>query len=412
MKKDLQYFKFCAYGFLKNLRFYEPFFMLYLLERNLSFAHIGILYAIRQIGINLLEIPSGLFADALGRRSSMLLSFLAYIGAFVGFYLGQDFLTLLLPMALYSFGDAFRTGTHKAMIFDYLRQTNQDHMRTAYYGNTRAWSQRGAGVSALIAGALVFWRGSYAAVFLFTIIPYALDFLLILSYPRNLDGPGRGWGALGEIRGEFSRVLKELLSSFSHPQLLRGISSLALYTGYYKGCKDFLQPLLRSMALGLPVFLSLVEQERTALVTAVLYSALYFLTAFASGQSGALAKRFPALETPLNRTLYAGTLLGGAAGLAYLLNIPFLAVSLYVGIFVIENLRKPMGVDYVSQRISQGSMASALSVESQVETLFAAGFSLVLGFLVHYWGLGAGIILVSLLVGIMGYGLRLKAREQ
>ncbi len=29
--KDLQFYKFCAYGFLKNLRFFEPFLMLFFL---------------------------------------------------------------------------------------------------------------------------------------------------------------------------------------------------------------------------------------------------------------------------------------------------------------------------------------------------------------------------------------------
>ena len=36
-KKDLQYAKFSAYGFLKNLKLFEPFLILFLLEKNLSF---------------------------------------------------------------------------------------------------------------------------------------------------------------------------------------------------------------------------------------------------------------------------------------------------------------------------------------------------------------------------------------
>ncbi|MDO7976343.1 hypothetical protein [Oceanotoga teriensis] len=40
-EKDKQYYKFCMYGFFKNLRFFEPFFMLFLKEKGLSFTEIG-----------------------------------------------------------------------------------------------------------------------------------------------------------------------------------------------------------------------------------------------------------------------------------------------------------------------------------------------------------------------------------
>ena len=43
-KKDLQFAKFSAYGFLKNLKLFEPFLILFLLEKNLSYTLIGTLY--------------------------------------------------------------------------------------------------------------------------------------------------------------------------------------------------------------------------------------------------------------------------------------------------------------------------------------------------------------------------------
>jgi len=70
--KDIQYYKFCSYGFLKNLRFFEPFLLLFFMEKGLSFFQIGLLYSIREIGIYILEIPTGIFADTLGRKRTML----------------------------------------------------------------------------------------------------------------------------------------------------------------------------------------------------------------------------------------------------------------------------------------------------------------------------------------------------
>jgi len=84
--KDIQYYKFCFYGFLKNLRFFEAFLILFFLEKGLSFLEVGTLYAFREITRNVLEIPTGIFTDSFGRRKTMVMAFLLYISSFVVFY--------------------------------------------------------------------------------------------------------------------------------------------------------------------------------------------------------------------------------------------------------------------------------------------------------------------------------------
>ncbi|MCK9601081.1 MAG: MFS transporter [Sphaerochaeta sp.] len=403
--KNLQYAKFCAYGFLKDLRFYEPFMLLVFLDKGLSYLEIGTLYATREVLINLTEVPSGIFADSVGRRLTMVFSFLAYILAFITFYFADSFEILLLAMAAYAFGDAFRTGTHKAMIFDYLRLNGWEDQKTYYYGHTRAWSQRGAAVSALIAALLVLYQGSYAPIFLFTIIPYVLNVFLILSYPKNLDG--KRHTSDRRITEEFVSVMRSLIASMKSLAMVRTISSQALYTGYYKAFKDYLQPLLETLALSLPIFLAWEDQKRTALVIGIVYSILYAATAFASSKSGAFASHFNGLATPLNLTLLIGVTLGLVSGLLLHLSYVVLSVVLYLGIYILENLRKPMGIAYVSERMDQTSLASGLSVESQAESLFAAAIALLLGWFSNLFGVGLGILSVSLICLLLGLLLRL-----
>ena len=59
--------RFSLYGFLKNQKYYEPFLILALRDKGLSFFLIGLLIGFRQIWVNLLEIPSGTIADTFGR---------------------------------------------------------------------------------------------------------------------------------------------------------------------------------------------------------------------------------------------------------------------------------------------------------------------------------------------------------
>jgi MFS family permease len=403
--RNTQFYKFCAYGFLKNLRFYEPFLMLFFLEKGLSFLQIGTLYAAREVCVNIVEIPSGVIADSLGRKRSMAVSFISYILSFLVFFAADSYWVLFLAMIVYAGGEAFRTGTHKAMIFDYLNMHNWGHLKTHYYGHTRAWSQAGAALSALIAGFLVFWQGSYAPVFLFTIIPYIMDLFLILSYPANLDGPRHT--SKKSVRSEFTDVIRSLAKSLRNKDLLRAIANQSLYSGYYKAFKDYLQPILKNFAIALPILLALQDNQRTALITGFVYSILYLLTAYASRSSGKMSERFDTLAVPLNSMLFIGVAFGVVSGLAYWLGVPLLAIFLYLGIYLIENLRKPMGIAYVTERMDEASLASALSVESQAETLFAVFIALLLGFFSTLWGLGIGLLVVSSITFVVGLFLRL-----
>ena len=64
LQKDKQIYKFSAYGFLKNLRFFDPFIILFFREMGISFLEIGILFSVRSIFTIIFEIPTGIVADS------------------------------------------------------------------------------------------------------------------------------------------------------------------------------------------------------------------------------------------------------------------------------------------------------------------------------------------------------------
>jgi len=137
-KKDLQYYKFCAYGFLKNLRFFEPFLILFFLEKEIGFLQIGVLYTIRELTRNIFEIPAGVAADVIGRRRTMISSFILYIASFLIYSISHSMPVLITATVVFGLGEAFRTGTHKAMIFDYLHKKGWSDYKVHYYGHTRS----------------------------------------------------------------------------------------------------------------------------------------------------------------------------------------------------------------------------------------------------------------------------------
>ena len=396
-KKDRQYYKFCAYGFFKNLRFFEPFLLLFFLDKGLNFLEIGTLYAIQEITINIFEIPTGVMADSFGRRRSMISSFMFYIVSFIVFFFSATYGMFVVAILFYALGDAFRTGTHKAMIFEYLKINDWHDQKVHYYGHTRSWSQIGSAVSALLAAAIVFITRDYSMVFLFSIIPYLADLVLMFTYPKSLDG-SRKQLHKGEIIQNFKSTISDFVFSFRNVGVLRAILTQAVYTGYYKAVKDYLQPVLKTFALSLPFFLYLGSKQRSALVVGMVFFVIYLLTAFMARHSGRFAERFTDLGRPLNITMLTGLILGGISGWFFFENIYALAVVFYCGIYLIENLRKPIGISVVADRLEKDVLATALSAESQAETLVAALIAPAIGFMADRWGVGIALMVISALL--------------
>jgi MFS family permease len=139
-------FRFSLYGFLKNQQYYEPFLILAFREKGLSFFEIGLLVGFREVCINLFEIPSGAIADLYGRRHAMILSMIAYIFSFIVFGFSDLLWLLFMAMFFFAIGEAFRTGTHKAMIFEWLRTQNRANEKMKVYGYTRSWAKIGSAV--------------------------------------------------------------------------------------------------------------------------------------------------------------------------------------------------------------------------------------------------------------------------
>ncbi len=382
------FFRFAAYGFLKNLRFFEPFLLLYFRE-TFTFFRIGLLYAVREVSTNLLEVPTGVLADRIGRRRTMVLSMVAYLLSFGVFFVTRSFLLYMVAMVLFGVGEALRSGTHKALILSYLKEKGWEDRKVAYYGATRSWSQRGSALNALLAGILVISTREYRWVFAASMVPYVLNLINLATYPAWLDA---------RVRRTTTRETLQAFRSMISPFFLRALVNSALFMGLFRGTKDYLQPVLKDLALALPLLLWWEGAQRTALLVAVVYFLLYLLNAYASRNAYRLSAR---VSGELHRAINVSYLMGAAtvilAGLAYRWGRYEVVVLFFVVMYVIQNLRRPITMGYLSDVIPEDRLATGLSVESNVRTLFAALLAPLMGFLADRLGVGGALVGVGLL---------------
>ncbi len=395
--RSLQYFKFCAYGFLKNLRFFDAFLILILREAGFSFLQIGTLYSIREISKNIFEIPSGIVADSYGRKNAMVFSFSSYLISFFIFYFSRSFLLFSAAMILFGVGEAFRSGTHKAMILSYLERNGWLQLKTQFYGRTRSWSQMGSALSSLLAIGILLWGKQYRLLFLASALPYALDLVNLISYPGYLNHTANASRKKGDEKfcPRLKNVIIEYLKQFTHLKNWRPFLSAASYGGFFKGIKDYLQPLLKQLALQLPLLLFLDPTQRTSVLIGLTYFILYLLTSFSSRNAYRLEARFNNLPRAIDVAYLTGILTVFLAGAALYFHLPVVAAILFVGLYLMRNIRRPLIVSYLGEALPSGIMASGLSTMSQLETLLVVIVSPIIGALVDWLGLGAGLAVIS-----------------
>jgi MFS family permease len=399
-QKDWQYYKFCLYGFLKNQRFFEFFLLLIFYQyKELNFAQIGVLYSIRLIFRAVLEIPSGFLADILGRKGVMLFAYAMYMFSFIGYHLADTFGWLIIPSVIFGIGDAFRTGTHKAMIFEYLKRNGWTDQKVAYYGHTRSWSQFGSAISSLIGAALVLIGGGYQYIFLFSLMPYTLGFVLLASYPAYLNGQANMNDSSG-IKNRIRSVFITATRSFRKSANIRIAFNVSSFSGFYQASKDYLQIIISSFALSVPLVWNLKksEDEKEIVLIGAVYFILFFLTAAASRNTAKISRLFTSVGHYLNVLLLVGITLGIIAGILYTISAFAVSLILFVLIFMIENLRRPAGIAEIAGQFDESILASVLSIESQLSSIIGAIMSLVIGFLADKLDPGIALATVSIFV--------------
>lgn len=412
--------RFSLYGFLKNQQYYEYFIILAFRQMGLSYFMIGVLIAFREIMVNMMEIPTGGVADLCGRRRSMIFSFVAYIVSFALFgicgtaaaesRLSQHFLIpfLLLAMFFFAIGDAFRTGTHKALIFSWLRMQGRTDERVKVYGYTRSWSKIGSAVSVILACLIVFTARNFIYVFFFAIIPYLLNIINLLGYPAEIDCRPNEGASLGDIMNH----LKETLSvSVKQASLRRLILESMGFEGFFKASKDYLQPILMAAALPLTARLfsgiRLADEQRSVVLIGPVFFILFALSAFASRNAYRLVPSSGREDTTAHRLWGVALLIYMGLLPALYLGIHWIMIVGFMALYGVQNLWRPVLISRFDAHSDEAKGATVLSIESQAKSLATMIIAPILGYSIdlagthaigssEFWPIGALGILISL----------------
>jgi len=404
IKKDKQIKKFSAYGFLKNLKFFEPYLVLFLLGNGLNFFQIGILYAIRESITYIFEVPSGFIADYFGRKKELYLCFSFYIISFVFFFMIGPFWIAVIAMSFFGLGEAFRSGTHKAMIYTYLEEKDWQGHKAFVYGRTRSFSLIGSAISSVLAIVLILNVPSSRYIFLASILPYILDLFLIMSYPESLNGERI------HVEGHVLKVMKDhLIGILKQPKLRIILFSSASFEAVFKSIKDYIQPILEMMIVssGLVLISTMTPDENLKVILGMSYGIIYVISASAARRAYLLKKIMS--STALLNTFYVLLALC-MISLFFIIRLEYylLIIILYLVLYLLRDMRKPIFVEVCDDYMEKHQRATVLSVESQLRALFTVILAPVIGSIADQFGVSYVMLSIGIILLISFVFLKIK----
>jgi MFS family permease len=391
--QDKQIIKFKLYGFFKNLKFFEPFLLIFLLANNLTLLQIGLLISIREVIVNVFEIPSGIIADYFGKKKELYICFLFYIISFIFFFFTKSFFIASIAMIFYGLGDAFRTGSHKALIYNYLDSKDWTLYKTFIYGRTRGASLIGSAISSLLAIIFLLNIPSRNYIFLASIIPYLIDFFLILSYPNSLDSKIHKRG-----KTDLKETLKTMIISLTKRKKLRKIViSNSMFEASIVSIKDYIQPILQTAIISSSLIASYNMDQNTALtvILGVTYSIIYMIGSLGSIGTYKLTK-YQSKQSLLNFMYIA--LIIFLLALSITTKIPYLVILNFVLIYLIRDSRKPLFVDVIDDNMDKRERATVISIVSQIKSAFTVILAPLMGFIADKYGLSYSLLTLAIIL--------------
>jgi MFS family permease len=347
-------------NFLRSFIFYAPILPLYLQEQLFTVLNVTIIFAIITFGSALLEVPTGVIADYLGRKRTIVLaSFLAFIDI-VLLATGNTFTDFVIYAVVAAFSMSLMSGTHESLIYDSLVELKKEDTFKKVIGFNHGISPIGHSVASIIGGLIAAY--SLRLPVLYSIIPFAIAFLASLFiiepvYQRTeskspfLHAKDSIKYLLGKRQLFLLALISFMLDAFSEP--LHQISQL-----FYQ--------------------LKHIPIEYFGFIFAFLFA----LSAIGSFASDAISRVFGD-----KKTLVLCTLLSMLVMLFATYAPGWIAVGFIVSSSLFFGIRNPVLSHLTNQEVVSGNRATVLSIRNFASSIGFALFTPVLGYLVDAEGL-------------------------
>lgn len=229
-----------------------------LMAKGLNLAEIGVYFALYSAGVFLLEVPTGAFADAYGRKKAIMISFLLQAIFLAGFVLlpnGPWFMAFALVAA---FSDSMMSGSAEAYAVKMLEEIGKLDYTHRLIASTRSWRSVIFLIGPILGGFLGLFSLTYPILLC---MAFALMGLIYSYLWLRDDTPKKHYT---EAWKDIMPYIRNAFGEAARNKSLRLLFAVVLVIGFGSfGLFSYWQPMLKEIlgwdTLSLGLFFSLIS---------------------------------------------------------------------------------------------------------------------------------------------------------
>lgn len=339
-------FKNYIYTFLSSFNITSGVWMLYLAYKGLSLFEIGLMEAIFHLTSFTMEVPTGIVADLLGRKTSRLLGRFVAILSTVMMIFSSNALGFAVSFIFSALSYNLESGAGDALIFDSMKEIGQDSKYMKVKGKVEVMFQ--------IANAMALPLGGYIAMLDYGIV-YKLAMIIgVVTFLQSLSFIEPTVGKVEQKENAMATFTHQFKDSFGIIRNSRQLSFLIIMTESFAVFATTTFYYIQNYLL-----MNGRSQFRIGIVLAI--GAL--LSAVTASQAHRLEKKFGYKKT-LSFVLVAGVFF------LWLMVTGTYSELGIIGLSAVEALEYVVMSDYINRLIPSERRATILSMQSMVFSFF------------------------------------------
>jgi len=324
-----------------------------------------------------MEIPTGYFADVIGRKQSLVLTGIFATLSMLIFGLGVNFYHFLFASLFWALAGVFISGADSAFIYDTMKDLNKESLYKKVWGNIFFCYSIGISVASIVGG----WLGGINFRYTFyTMLPF---YLLLIPLALSFHEPKRN--KIRTKKNHFHHLLQSIkISTFQNKRIRRLILYSALIVSAIDISYYLYQPYFKLSGIDIVYF-------------GFIFAAFNIIRALSAKYSHIIEKKLGQ-----NFSLVLLFILTSAC---YVLMGKFIFIFSFIFVFLFQFVSGFSTIvisDYIHKETNSNIRATVLSVVSLVERVFYAILAPIIGWLVDIYTLAQAFIIIGIIVSVVG----------
>jgi MFS family permease len=377
--------KYYLFQFFDSLAFFGPVIVLFWQSNGLNMTQIMLLQSIYSVGVVLLELPTGAFADRYGKKTSLIIGGLIWTVGLFWYGASHSFWQFAIGEITCGIGAAFVSGADRAYLHQLLLSDNQENSFKKVEGRARGIIQVAQAIASLFGGFI--GSISYGWTLFATAIATFTSSLVGLTFPNTKVK------LANENKPSYFQIIKESIYLVkNHQSLLWLTLFFAAFNGLLWPLNFYVQPYFKMLKI--PVYLF-----------GFIYMSFNLISAYGSTTTYWFEKKFKQKIFLIMSIIVISSL--------FLISIfPSIYIIPLLSLFItFVFINQTIISDYVLKIIPSDKAATVLSFQSLIRRLAYVIIGPILGMTYDIFGIRIALFSYSILLTIIFGVLLIKQKK-